>query len=107
MVFSRWMNAMSDLTDLEYKFNGTNSKAFATSMLNKGQHAIKTNSVLINKIKGYQNAEGLSKNFLEDSKKSKWPAFDCGFRGFTLSSSFVKLVAEDGRLLVAHNSAGP
>lgn len=102
-----WMNSVADLADLDYKLNATETykKSFKDA---SSENAIK-NSVLVNKIRQARSISShLNPKFegKQNVPKVHKKRFDCGYVGLTLASAFVKLVADEGRLYVAHNSAG-
>lgn len=104
------MNSASDLVDLEYKFNGSDLP-YGKSVQDLPPHKNSiVDSVLINKIRGSRSVESVSYNpkFERKDKTAKLGKnrFDCGYVRITLASAFIKLVANEGRLYVAHNSAG-
>ena len=106
------MNSVPDLADLEYKLNASEMYKKSLKTVDVSSENSIKNSVLINKIRQTRSIDDSSQHNPKFEGKENVPRlhkksrFDCGYVGFTLASALVKLVAEEGRLYVAHNSAG-
>ncbi|KAK6637294.1 hypothetical protein RUM44_007708 [Polyplax serrata] len=102
-----WMNAASDVMDLEYKFY--DSKPYAVGFNYSG-------SMLLKKLRSFRSVNGYTNDnskgrkilpeiqhphHIEEDKRS---FTDCGVN---LGSTLVKLLPDEGQLFVGHNTAGP
>lgn len=95
------MNAFSDVIDLEFKFYDSKAHGGETNLMNAQN--LNSDSVLLKKLRNFRSIDGYTSDKSDVKEKSR-AIVGCGV---SLGSTFVKLLADEGKLFVAHNTAGP